>query len=1282
MDESDVKNLLDIYEKYSGGSDEQELQEFGSKLTKEDIESLVQISIAKNLSPDIVLNAIFESINDSSLTKKVILIAMKQIQKWNFASPDKARQFTLALCKMIPQVASNKTAILIIDKAFTSSLRIKDDEKRPYVVEALLSLIPLVFQKYYDKQEIVKIKDNEQTCQQHCQQFINDILQQEIPEFLVPALVDTFKELPLSEEQANLLVSNTVSSSSFPNISIIARSLFPAIKKYPKVTYQCLKKLIMNTLEIEKMDYEGENIENVRSQCSLIKTLFSVSNTSRTVLDSLVKILTSSTELPTHFTPFLISLSFDVSRLNSKIKDSTQKFFNEQIKNDSLRVRSRFLNHIYYAEASFENIKSLEYAMKYAINLSHINLETNAHNFIEFAFNLIDNSKDNTGFRKSPDTSKFTMVESSSQFISESVRQIELGVKILEKCLEDFTSSKSEIFGQIVQRLISNSQNSVYLVQLLDSPKHLLEVIDYLQYLELPVVEQLMRYAVPKICGNEAYLDQAIMNARKAFFNRTERAKLNGVAALFYLIIPRQERTFTQAMSNSDYDMMFSNSSFLDAAASEDAQHDIFNLMRRGFTQSDQVQADIYFFIPFLLAKCPDLSSVVYESFKEKLESITHISLPNDVKTEDGIENADETRNKLLGVDGIYEGFPLTINTSVPHFIHCLSRCLRSLPENMKRSQEWSSISDSLNNISDEMSKIDFDFLFNSMDIFQHPDLRECVISIVSVLFNHSFTIDKDVSLALFRLYDRIIHKKAEISKMRKDELKSELKFPRFMELPVLSELFKLLEEENGDYSDNYGIQLYALENAKDMISELSGLRLEMRGERMKRVMTLGQILYDSYEKVKWAEPPAGFKSNFSLPDILTTSIKQLFTFVFETYKEEYVKKFMQQMALITPTEQISDACSLILKKIKWNISHQYTKSVDNFCSIAENVALISTKSEANFKTIKKMLENLIRSNSPLAGHILKLARYYCSFNLEWLNDFANMIAEKVGDNDKENEGSLTYSSALLEIISTLGVYLSDIDWAVKVWLPQVNAENPDKSAHFAQKFSVFLLQMTEIAEILLQIDFKLFPPNYYESFVKFVNEFYKMLNRLLKQTLEVPSSTNEALDGLVRKITSEFDKKVIDFTINNQVNQKSKHKGMSRQDKFDATYAPQLHFYIDKLRTLVKTLVEKKLLDDDILEGFCKLTGTDVKISSKNKKKKKKKEMIEDEEQIQQDEQQGTYDNPENDEQNTEEQQGTYDNENENENENENYGEDENEVENEYGHYMINEDENEDLYK
>lgn len=47
------------------------------------------------------------------------------------------------------------------------------------------------------------------------------------------------------------------------------------------------------------------------------------------------------------------------------------------------------------------------------------------------------------------------------------------------------------------------------------------------------------------------------------------------------------------------------------------------------------------------------------------------------------------------------------------------------------------------------------------------------------------------------------------------------------------------------------------------------------------------------------------------------------------------------------------------------------------------------------------------------------------------------------------------------------------------------------------------------------------------------------MLNRLLKQTLEVSSSTKEVLDSSVRKITSEFDKKVIDFTINNQVNHK-----------------------------------------------------------------------------------------------------------------------------------------------
>lgn len=1254
MDAEDVQKLLDIYEQYNSGSNEKDLLEFGSKLTKEDIESILQISISKNLSPDVILNAVFESIEDSDLTKKVIMMAIKQIQKWNFASADKACQFTRALCKMIPQVASLKTAIQIIKHAYRTSIKTKDDEKRPYIIESLLSIIPLAFQKLYNKQDVIKIKEVEQTCQEHCQSWINEVLQSEIPDYVAPSLVDTFTELPLTEEQTEKLVKNILSSACFHNISIIARRLFPAIQKYPKVTYQCLKRLIKIALEIEKADYEGENIENVRAQCSLIKTLYAVSNTFRTVLECLTKILTSPNELPTHFTPFLISLTFDVSRLNTKIKDSTQKFYNEQIKNDYIRVRSRFLNHIFLTEPTFEKVRSLEYAMTYAINLSHVNLETNAHNFIEFAFNLIDNSKDNSGFRKAPTTCK--IVESSSQFISESVRQIELGVKILEKCLEDFTSSKSEIFGQIVQRLISNSPNSAYLVQCLDSPEHLLEVIDYLQYLELPVVEQLMRYAVPKIYGNEIYLDRAIMDARKAFFNRTERAKLNGVAALFYLIMPRQERTFTQTMSNHDFGSMF-NGSFVDAAANEDTQHDIFNLMRRGFTQSDIVQADIYFFIPFLLQKSPELSSTINDSFIEKLESITRIDPKQSVKKEEDItlgtvktENG-ETENehkKVFAVDGFYEGFPLTINASIPHFLHCLSQCLRILPDNIKQSDEWTSISNTLNTLCDEVSKVDFDYLYDSMDIFQHPDERECIITIISVLFNHSFLIDKDVALSLFRLYDRIIHKKAEIGKMRKDELKSELKFPRFMDLSVLEELFKKLEEENGDYSDNYGIQLYALENAKDMISELSVLRLEMRGERIKRVMTLGQILYDSYENVKWMESPAGFKTNLSLQDLLTTSLKQLFTFAFETYEEKYVKKFMQKMALIKPDEQISDANGLILKKIKWNLSHQYAKSVDNFCCIAEMVSMLSTKDITNFKTIKKMLTNLIRTNSPSSGRILKLARYYCSFNLEWLGEFAQMIAEKATLNEGEEDNNSSYSPALLEVISTLGVYLDDIDWAVKIWLPQVNAENCENSKHFGEKISIFLLQMTEITEILIKIDFKPFPHNYYESFIKFVNEFYKMLNRLLKQTLDVPDSSNDALEGLVRKITSEFDEEVINFTIANQINQKTKYK---RHEKFDATYAPQLHFNIDRLRALVKTLVEKGLLIKNILEDFCKLRGTDVKFPKKMKKKKK--EMIEDEEPVQQEEANNT-----NNEEQIETEYGDIVNYNVNGNENENENE------------------------
>jgi hypothetical protein len=127
-------------------------------------------------------------------------------------------------------------------------------------------------------------------------------------------------------------------------------------------------------------------------------------------------------------------------------------------------------------------------------------------------------------------------------------------------------------------------------------------------------------------------------------------------------------------------------------------------------------------------------------------------------------------------------------------------------------------------------------------------------------MFNHMFTADKDIALALFRLHDRITHKRMEIDRLRTEPPVSALAFPHFMELSLLKQIFKSLLDEKGDHSGNDGIQFYALNHARAMITELKHLRLEMRAERFKRAMTLGELLFDSLAKVKWADAPDGSK--------------------------------------------------------------------------------------------------------------------------------------------------------------------------------------------------------------------------------------------------------------------------------------------------------------------------------------------------------------------------------------------------------------------------------------
>jgi hypothetical protein len=492
------------------------------------------------------------------------------------------------------------------------------------------------------------------------------------------------------------------------------------------------------------------------------------------------------------------------------------------------------------------------------------------------------------------------------------------------------------------------------------------------------------------------------------------------------------------------------------------------------------------------------------------------------------------------------------------------------------------------------------------MDLFSHPEQREIVIAIISVMFNYTFPFDKDVALALFRLYDRIVHKKAEIDRLRRDaEFQSNLTFPHFMDLSVLRQLFKLLEDEHGDYSGNYGIQLYAVTHARAVISELAELRLEMRADRLKRTITIGQLLFDSLTKVKWTEAPAGVKAAVPLLDMVTMALKQLFSFVVETYSDENVERFLQKAALIGPSQRIADSHVILLQKIKQYVRRDQMKSADNFCSIAEQTSLFGVFDDRFFRSIRKMLNSLIENTSPFAGRILHLAKFFApQTDLEWLIETNSHAATKL----KEQEvGGL--SSVLLEIIEMIREYLDDINWAATNWIAQVREVQPEVLAVFSSKLAVYLSILKSICDELLEFNFKVFPATYYEAMIKFLNGYYQDTDRLLKQTLLIPDSVNEQLSDLVAQITSEFDSKVIQFTLANQLSSAKHSKSGSRQDKFDAVYVPKLYGRIDTVRATVRVLVEKKLLEEDIPDSFCRLRGTDVKLPASKKKKSREPE-------------------------------------------------------------------------
>lgn len=1182
MSEKEIEKLLESYSTYLDNSDQDGLYTIGDTLDKSKIRSYINRSIQLDMSPDKVLSALFYSISPShtkDTITDIIKMSILTIIKWDFVSYDQAHAFTMAARKNILSTAGNKTSLSIIDKAFSKAITLADESKADQfdkIADELFSLIPPIFKRLHEDMNEFKLKGDSQPARVHCENWLSKILEAPLPNYAIPSAIDTFTELPLTDEQLSSFVDKIFDYADFKSLPIISEHLFPPLRENPKLTNKCLLRFIKAALEVEKIDINGENVENLRAQCALIKKLFTVSLQSTTVREGLVKLLTSKTDLPSHFTPFITSLAFYQSKLSPKIRESFEKFFEEQLNDDYKRIRSRFLSHVYGFFSDQISTTQIETVFSLAIEMARNNLENNIQLFVEFAFLKIDSAQP-PGNKKS---SSVVYKESFSEFIDIHTRQIEICVRIINDCVQAFPLSANSIYEQIVQRLISNSPNSIYLVQCLNSPKHLFDVIEYIQYLELPVVEQLMRFAVPKICDDEDLMNRAVITAKKSFFQRTERAKLNGVAALFYLIQPRSENTFTQFVSQ--------NKNFgerLDSAVDEDLQHDLFGLMRRGLTQNEYVQADIYFFIPFLLQQNSELSSVICSTFKEKMESIC--------------QNDD---------------YPLEISPSVPHFLHCISRCTKVLPEEMLKEDEWSMIVQKLNELCEAVSNIDFDIYHETLQIFINPDDRETVLAIISVMFNHTVLVDKDIALSLFTIYDRINHKKKEIEKVRKDNtLVSSLIFPHFMDVTLLKGVFKLLECENGDYVGNYGIQLYVLKKAKAMIDELNELRLEMRSERLKIVLKLGKLLFNAFDRVKWSEAPAGYKENDSLIDLLTTSFRDLFSFVFSTYKINVVEKFLQKTNLVAPDKHIQDAHLNLLRQIKVFVRNDQMKSASNFISIAEQIALIGHIEKKYYDTIDKLLTSQILKNSVHAGKIVHLARYYAPrTDFTWLIEKTQLLVGKLTDE------SARTSPALGEIISSLSVYLEDVMWMTTVWIPMINASNPDSSRVFVQKLSVYLSQLESITEELMKIDYTIFSASYYQSLFKFICKYYKLINILLKTVQANQHMANDGLSDLIRDITKNFDDKASQFSLKNQIKNEHHHKDAAKQDKFDSIYAPKLRFLIEKVRATVTIMIDKCVIDADISESFCKIRGTDVKLpaSARHKKKKgshKKGETIED---------------------------------------------------------------------
>lgn len=1178
MSLSEIQSLVETYKKSLGDSSYNErLMEIGSSFDQKKVASFLETSISEDLRPDDVLSAVMFSLNEDQvdLISYTISTSIKHIDKWTFATDDTGELFTNVLRRVVPQVLSAKRCFKLLCKIFQLASDLKGEENnRRNKAEKLFSLIPPLYLRLWNEPTVLKVGNEESNSRDFCKRWLNESLDIQISEYAIPFFIDTLSDFPLTEDFLSDFLEYLFSKISFSSLPVVAERVFALISENKKLINKCVRKFISTLVRVEEVIDEESKLDFQRVVCHLIRSIYNAASCYRVVLEVLTSMLTSKTELPNNFSPFILSLSLYMSKLRPKIYNSLFEAFEQYLRDDYQRKNKKYLKHIKGLFSDYISCTPIEVYIREAIDLTHISLEGNIRYFIDFAFGLIDRANLPNDY-----TSTTSSEYGYSDFLDPGSRQMEIGIQILDQSIRFFTAEIPVIFRNIKQRILFNRKNCSKLVRLLDTPgsqdlsiEVLMECCERMIYLDRDTIEELMKCLLPKLNGT-CYVERLFEMMTRSFFSRSDEAKINSLTAMFYLIHPRESTSFSQQISSNR------KNEIVKGVQSSDISHEVFGLLQRALTQSFNVQVESYSLIPLLLSKNEELYNSAYILYSGLLKKV--------------ITNSD---------------FPLIISPDLPLLLQSLSDVFLNLPNYIKeKEQEWNSLRSEFDSIVSKITNIEF-MIFEDMDLISNIENKDIILHTISILFNYSLRSGYDDCINIYNTYEKLAYKFSESEKNKKSTLKSPFNYKHPINLDLIEKLFKKIDVGGEDFSRNYGVQLYTLRIAEHIIHEIPYLRLNYRSERLDIIFKMGKFLMDSIVNIKWYEPSSGFKNPINLYELTTDMYKNLFLYVFGTYSADIVKRFLTESLLIDENGTFNDAQNNFYNILKEPSYQNRAKCFDNLSRVLERLSYLGTLNAKLYSRITKLFNRQLQEGKVTAGKVLKLSFYFSeSSSISWLKETTNEIVQTLNDEDTHS------SSSIKEVILYLGSVLTDFEWAINNWIGKVAQRNLDQSSSISSKISIFLLDIGNILNILISVNYNFLQIRCYEEFVKHLKEYLHVVHTLLKKTSAYPSSGSDELNELVKFVTSSFGSEVSNFNIKTQGT--FNREKINKKEEIDSKHTHYIIYNLENIFVETEKLIKQDVIDPSIKESFCKIRGTDVRLK---KSKKKKHDVTNETEEIQ----------------------------------------------------------------